>query len=141
MNYTNIFPKQMFLDVIIATSKKELKEECDYIQEARNQMKMKEIIENSDMKEKIKIGKIIEELSSEKIISSEFMKGMSLEDVIKEGSQELRNRVGSIFMEVTLRQIFEFNCIQTDPNPANFSYCPKTNKVQMVDFGAVQSYS
>jgi predicted unusual protein kinase regulating ubiquinone biosynthesis (AarF/ABC1/UbiB family) len=55
------------------------------------------------MKEKIKIGKIIGELSGSGIITSEFLKGVSLEKVIKEGSQELRNRVGSILMEVTLR--------------------------------------
>lgn len=40
MRYTGVFPKQMFLEVIIATSRKELKEECDYVHEAECQRKM-----------------------------------------------------------------------------------------------------
>ncbi len=40
MRYTGVFPKQMFLEVIIATSRKELKEECDYLHEAECQRRM-----------------------------------------------------------------------------------------------------
>lgn len=34
MEYTNIFPKTMFLDKLIANTRKELHEECDYKIEA-----------------------------------------------------------------------------------------------------------
>lgn len=34
MEYTNIFPKTMFLDKLIANTRKELHEECDYTIEA-----------------------------------------------------------------------------------------------------------
>lgn len=37
MEYTNIFPKTMFLDKLIANTRKELHEECDYKIEAAKQ--------------------------------------------------------------------------------------------------------
>ena len=43
-------------------------------------------------------------------------------------------------MTLTVREIFDFKFMQTDPNPANFQYCPKTDTLQLLDFGASRSY-
>ena len=40
-NYTNIFPKTMFIDDLVANARIELKEECDYIAEAQKQIKFR----------------------------------------------------------------------------------------------------
>ena len=41
MDYTGIFPKTMFLDKLIANTRKELYEECDYLVEAEKQIRYK----------------------------------------------------------------------------------------------------
>lgn len=37
MDYSNLFPKTMFLDKLIANTRRELHEECDYLLEASKQ--------------------------------------------------------------------------------------------------------
>ena len=43
-------------------------------------------------------------------------------------------------MEVTLREIFDWNFMQTDPNFANFFYNPNSEVVYLLDFGAAKQY-
>lgn len=44
-------------------------------------------------------------------------------------------------MDVTLREIFEWRFMQTDPNPGNFFFNPLTKTLHLLDFGAAREYS
>ena len=37
-----------------------------------------------------------------------------------------------------LRELFVFGAMQTDPNLANYRYDPKSGRIALLDFGAVQ---
>ena len=39
---------------------------------------------------------------------------------------------------LVLRELFQFGAMQTDPNFANYRYDPKTGRIVLLDFGAVQ---
>ena len=72
----------MFLDVIIETSKKELTEECDYLSESAKQIKMRELVMNTaELKDHVYIPRIIEDLTTDSVITSEFIKGWSFDYV------------------------------------------------------------
>lgn len=43
-------------------------------------------------------------------------------------------------MDLTLRELFEFRYMQTDPNPSNFYYAAKTDQIILLDFGAAKEY-
>ena len=43
-------------------------------------------------------------------------------------------------MELTIRELFEWRFMQTDPNWANFMYNSSTDKIGLVDFGAARSF-
>lgn len=65
----------MFLDRLIDYSRKELHEECNYILEAEKQMKMYNYLKDD---EDYFIPKIIENLSTERIMISELIEGVMI---------------------------------------------------------------
>ena len=43
-------------------------------------------------------------------------------------------------MELTLVELFKFRFMQSDPNPSNFYFNRKLNKLILLDFGAAHEY-
>ena len=88
----------------------------------------------------VEVPRIIEELSTKHILTAELIRGIDL-DVCKEKlSQEERDIIGSRIMDVTLREVFEWRFMQTDPNPGNFFYNPVKKVLYLLDFGAARDY-
>lgn len=44
-------------------------------------------------------------------------------------------------MQLCLVELFEFRCMQTDPNWSNFLYDEKSKKLMLIDFGASRFYT
>lgn len=137
MNYTGAFPKTMFLDKLIQSSREELAEECDYEIEASKQKKYAELIKNV---KGVKVPKINDELSTKEILTMEFVRGVDL-DYCQNLEKETRQAIGHKIMELTLREIFEWRFMQTDPNPTNFLYNPVSEQIYLLDFGAAREFS
>ena len=55
-------------------------------------------------------------------------------------SQSVRDKIGTKIFELSLKELFEFNFMQTDPNPANFYYDYVNKRLNLIDFGAARSY-
>lgn len=137
MNYTGIFPKSMFLDDFISNTRVELKEECNYTLEAEKQMRYHELAKSI---KNVSVPQVIRELSRANILTMEEIEGIDLDTCAKELSQEERNFIGAKVMEVTLKEIFDWRFMQTDPNFANFFYNPNTETLFLLDFGAAREY-
>lgn len=138
MDLTGVFPRTMFLDDFITASRVELKEECDYVLEAEKQRKYREFAKQIP---NVEVPEVIDELSTKNILTSRLIKGIDLDTCVQKLSQEEKNQVGSMIMDVTLREIFEWKFMQTDPNPANYMYNPVNKKLYLLDFGAAREYS
>ena len=138
MIYTNIFPKTMFLDQLIHNTKIELMEECDYLTEAKKQNTYRNFLLNS---KGVYVPQIIKNLTTGRVLTSEFVKGASLDFVALNYSQEQRNSIGERIMLLTLEELFKYKFMQTDPNPANFFYDVGTDLLFLLDFGAARSFS
>uniref|UniRef100_N1QS65 Chaperone activity of bc1 complex-like, mitochondrial n=1 Tax=Aegilops tauschii TaxID=37682 RepID=N1QS65_AEGTA len=70
LTYTNLIPKGLFLDRAIKVAKQELARECDYFLEASNQKRYKELLSDS---EGYYVPRVTDELSSKKVLTSEFV--------------------------------------------------------------------
>jgi aarF domain-containing kinase len=134
---TNIFPPGIFLDSIMKQASIELKAECDYFQEGKNQKKFIEFFKDDAH---IKVPMVYEDLSTQNILVSEFVNGVALEEVLKE-SQEIRNHFASLVLKISLKELFEFKSMQTDPNFSNFIFDVKSRKLNLIDFGAITNFS
>jgi len=137
MKVWNILPPALYLDEFIKVAKRELGWEVDYIREAENTRRFKKLLENMP---DYKVPSVIDELCTKQIFTTEFVEGISMEQVM-ELDQETRNHVARNILFLCLTELFEFRFMQTDPNWGNFMYNPTTRQVVLLDFGASREYS
>ena len=85
------------------------------------------------------IPRTIPELSSAGVLTTTFAPGVAI-DKVACLSQSERDYVATQLLRATLRELFEFRFMQSDPNFANFLYCRETRAPTMIDFGAAKTY-
>ena len=112
----------------------------DYVQEAESQRKYRNFILNDKILRKhIYIPQVFTELSTSRVLTSEFVPGKPIDQAV-ELPQEVRNAIARTLLVKTIRELFEWRFIQSDPNFANFLYDDNTRTIHMVDFGAARRY-
>ena len=61
-------------------------------------------------------------------------------DKVASLDQGTRDYVGRKMLELTLKELFVFRFMQTDPNWGNFLYDEPTKTINLIDFGAARDY-
>jgi aarF domain-containing kinase len=133
---TGIFPRGLFIDRILDVVGAELGEECDYEKEAAHQTEFARLFKHDKA---FKIPYVVPELSTKRVLTMEFVSGLPLDKVV-DLPQAARDRVGRMLLRLTLRELFEFGYVQSDPNFANYFYDPSTGQLCLLDFGATKKY-
>ncbi|CAN6861197.1 unnamed protein product [Brassica oleracea] len=136
LNYTNLIPKGLFLDRAVKVAKEELARECDYEIEAVSQKHFREFLSDTPG---FYVPRVVDELSSKKILTTELISGVPI-DKVASLDQETRDHVGRKMLELTLKELFVFRFMQTDPNWGNFLYDQPTKTINLIDFGAARDY-
>jgi aarF domain-containing kinase len=134
---SRLLPKGLFLDKTIANARTELAWECDYEREAECGERFQRLL--ADEKDVFVVPGIIAEASGKHVITMEFMDGIGVTK-IQNLTQEQRNWIGTQILRLCLREITEFRFMQSDPNWTNFQYNARTNKLELLDFGASREY-
>ncbi|KAG6611955.1 Atypical/ABC1/ABC1-A protein kinase [Phytophthora cinnamomi] len=139
VTYTNILPRGLYIDEIIRVGKEELTAECDYLTEAENQERFRELIEQSGMGEKYVVPRVYRELSTSRILTTQLISGVAVDKAVHL-SQDVRNSIARRILELTIHELFNWRFMQTDPNWSNFMYNASTDTIGLVDFGAAREY-
>lgn len=134
---SRILPKGLFLDKTIANARTELAWECDYIREAECARRFQELLR--DDADVFAVPRVFDEASGKQVLTMEFMDGIGITKM-QNFSQEQKDWTGTQILRLCLREIVEFKYMQTDPNWTNFLYNTKTNKLELLDFGASREY-
>ena len=134
---SRLLPSGLFLDKTIANARTELGWECDYVREAECGRRFAELIE--DEKDTFLVPKVYPEASGQQVLTMQFMEGVGVTRV-QTFSQEQKDWIGTQILRLCLREIVEFRYMQTDPNWTNFLYNAKTNRLELLDFGATREY-
>eukprot|EP00040_Diaphanoeca_grandis_P034634 m.215806 g.215806 ORF g.215806 m.215806 type:complete len:713 (+) comp33193_c0_seq1:212-2350(+) len=137
LNGTGLLPKGLYIDNVLAETKIELRQECDYVREATCCVKFKELLQDVP---NVQVLTVVPELSTERVLTTEMLYGVTLEK-LQEADQETRDLVSKTVFHVSLLEIFIFRMMQTDPNWGNYLYNPETRQLQLLDFGATIEYS
>lgn len=135
---SRLLPKGLYLEKTIANARTELAWECDYIREAECARKFKSLLH--DEQHIFVVPSIISEASGPQVLTMEMMEGIGVTK-IKELTQERKNWIGTQILRLCLREIIEFRFMQTDPNWTNFLFNYKTNKLELLDFGASRDFA
>ncbi|CAH2072091.1 unnamed protein product [Thlaspi arvense] len=136
LNYTNLIPKGLFLDRAVKVAKEELARECDYEIEAVSQKHFRELLSDTPG---FYVPRVVDEVSSKKVLTTELISGIPI-DKVALLDQKTRDYVGMKMLELTLKELFVFRFMQTDPNWGNFLYDEATKTINLIDFGAARDY-
>lgn len=126
LNYTGIIPKGFYLERAVEVATRELLMETDYINEAKSQMKFKELLKDDP---DYFVPEIISNLTTKRILTAELIQGYPI-DKLTHLDQSVRDWVGQRVMNLCLKELFVWKFMQTDPNWANFFYNPEMGKVR-----------
>lgn len=136
LDYTNLIPKGLYLERAMKVAKEELSRECDYLLEAENQKRFHDLLSNA---QGFYVPFVVDDLSSKRVLTTELVSGVPI-DKVALLNQETRNYVGTKLLELTLKELFVFRFMQTDPNWSNFLYDEAKKTINLIDFGAARDY-
>ena len=123
---------------IYAELEERLREELDYVNEARNINEFRRLLSGDD---DIIIPRVVKELSSRRVLTMTYVDGYRLSDVFGGATDpKLRAWVARKYYRLVWRQILEFGVLHTDPQPGNYlvTFHPKLG---ILDFGSVRRFS
>jgi aarF domain-containing kinase len=113
IQYFNVFPKGAFIDFSVKQAEIELMEECNYLREASNQKKFIEVLKNHEMNKIFYVPKVVDELTTERVLVSEFVFGKSIEEIMH-SNQKIKNFIGENMIKLCLNEIFIFKFMQVN---------------------------
>jgi predicted unusual protein kinase regulating ubiquinone biosynthesis (AarF/ABC1/UbiB family) len=123
---------------IYAELEERLREELDYVIEARNINEFRHLLaDEAD----VMIPQVIKEFSTRRVLTMTYVDGYRLSDIFGEHADlELRTWVARKYYRLIWRQILEFGVLHTDPQPGNYlvTYHPRFG---ILDFGSVRHFS
>jgi predicted unusual protein kinase regulating ubiquinone biosynthesis (AarF/ABC1/UbiB family) len=129
-----LLPRGMDLAPLMTEAKRQLHAEADYLAEAQNLTRFGSLLAGSGI---FALPELHPELCTPQVLAMTYKESAPLESLV-EAPQALRDRVATALIDLVLRELFVFGAMQTDPNLANYRFDPKTGRVVLLDFGAVQ---
>lgn len=88
----------------------------------RSQQRFKALVDNDpSLRGPFRVPAPVPELSSKRVLTSELVPGVPI-DKVALLDQKVRDEVGTKLLRLTLKELFEWRFMQTDPNWGNFLY-------------------
>ena len=143
-----ILPKGLYVENVLRELQRELTRECDYIGEADRQRRYLDALEADPERagglRHIHVPEVHDTLSTKRILVTEWVNGSAadclFDSSFTEFSQAEKNAVGEAFLRLTLKELFEWRFMQTDPSFANFMYNAEEQEFWLIDFGAARAF-
>ena len=135
MRLPGLVPSGMDLQPLLAEAKRQLHAEADYKAEANHLAQFGSLLAGSDM---FLVPDLHPDLCTSQVLAMRYVDSAPL-DSLTHAPQALRDKVAAALIDLVLREIFVFGAMQTDPNWANYRYCPPSGRIVLLDFGAVQT--
>lgn len=128
-------PSGMDLKPLLDEAKRQLHDEADYATEAAHLTRFHGLMQGSDT---FAVPTLHPDFSTGQVLAMTFMPGQPI-DSLTEADQPTRDRVAAALIDLTLRELFTFGAMQTDPNLANYRHDLSSGKIVLLDFGAVRT--
>ena len=120
---------------MVAELRDRLVEELDYTLEAKNQKLFADYYDGHPF---IHVPKVVDEMSTSRILTSELASGARLADVLEWTPHEKTLAAESIYRFV-FRSIYRLHAFNGDPHPGNYLFNPG-GRVTFLDFGLVKKW-
>lgn len=142
LKVSKILPDGLDLTAIFEEIKVMLRQELDYVQEAKLTMDYYDHLKDDS---RYVVPQVIQQFSNQKVLATEYIEGLRADhSMIQALSQSRLNRLAENFISLYFREIFEWNLVQTDPHLGNYKVQidPLGNdRLVLLDFGASRRFS
>ena len=137
LSISGLLPKGMDVAPLLEEAKRQLQDEADYLKEAEHLLHFHQLLADSP---DFLVPRAYTEFSSPTILVMSFVDGVAVES-LEHAPQAERDRIIALLFGLLMREVFEFQCVQTDPNFANYRYQRDTGRMVLLDFGATRRYA
>lgn len=127
-----LLPRSLDLTATLVEVRDQLQAEADYTTEAAHLRRFRDLLAGDD---RFVLPDLVDDLSSRDVLAMSYVDSVPLE-AVPEGA---RDGVARDLIGLCLRELFTFGWMQTDPNLANYRYQPDTDRIVLLDFGAVRA--
>jgi predicted unusual protein kinase regulating ubiquinone biosynthesis (AarF/ABC1/UbiB family) len=132
---SRMLPAGMDLGGLMEEARRQLHEEADYLREAGQLARFAGLLDGAAG---FAVPAPAPDLTTAEVLAMGFVEGVPIE-AVAEAPQALRDSVATRLAALTLRELFEFRLMQTDPNFANYRYDAAADRVVLLDFGATRA--
>jgi predicted unusual protein kinase regulating ubiquinone biosynthesis (AarF/ABC1/UbiB family) len=129
--FKSLNPEEMVLEI-----KDRLREELDYVNEARNQQLFADFYEGHPF---IHVPKVFHDYSTARVLITELVSGHSFAEVLT-WPQEERDRAGEAIFRFVFRSLYRFRAFNGDPHPGNYIF-HRDGRVTFLDFGLIKHFT
>lgn len=134
MRMSGLLPKGVDLAPYLEEARKQLHEETDYTREGAQLARFGTLLADTPH---FVVPPYYADWSTPDILAMGYVTGRPIEEATDE-AQERRDQIAHRLIELTLKEMFLFGEMQTDPNFANYLYQPETGRIVLLDFGAAR---
>lgn len=134
LRISGLLPTSIDIKSILAEAKKQLHTEADYEAESRW---LRQYAQHLGADSAFLIPQPLPDLTTQRVLVMTWVAGDPVESLVHD-HELLRNRTAEKLFELVLRELFEFNVIQSDPNFANYRFNRATEQLVLLDFGATR---
>ncbi|MEM1404349.1 MAG: AarF/ABC1/UbiB kinase family protein [Pseudomonadota bacterium] len=136
LRVSGLFPSDVDLQPLLDDAKKQLKDEANYLKEAKFLRRFQEVLEGD---ERFVLPELDEELTRKNVLAMSYVAGGPIDAIAKRPQAE-RDRVMTALLDLMLTELFELRMVQTDPNFANYQYRWSSGDIVLLDFGATREF-
>ncbi|WP_416739569.1 ABC1 kinase family protein [Pseudomonas sp. NFX71] len=136
LRMSGMLPKGMDVGPLLKEAKRQLQDEADYMKETDHLQRFDQLLADSP---DFLVPRAYVQFSTPNILVMSFVDGVAVES-LEHAPQAERDRIIMLLFGLFLREVFEFQCVQTDPNFANYRYQQGSGRMVLLDFGATRLY-
>lgn len=134
MRMSGLLPKGFELAPYLEEARKQLHEETDYRREGEQLAWFGAQLADAP---RFTVPDLYSDWSTADVLTMSFVSGRPIETAV-DLSQNARDRLAADLIDLTLKELFVFGAMQTDPNFANYLYDDEGDKIVLLDFGAAR---
>ncbi|MEM9474174.1 MAG: AarF/ABC1/UbiB kinase family protein [Pseudomonadota bacterium] len=131
---SGLLPPGLDMAPLLDEARKQLHEETDYLREGAQLARFGALMADAP---DIRVPALAEDFTTETVLAMGFVAGVPVEEMTS-AAQATRDRIGAQLIDLSLRELFAFGVMQTDPNFANFFYDTEAETLVLLDFGATR---
>ncbi|MEY4722076.1 MAG: hypothetical protein RIQ46_1801 [Pseudomonadota bacterium] len=135
LKMSGLLPAGLDIAPLLAEAKRQLREEADYGREAAQMRRYRELLAGDPA---FVMPDPVDELSGERVLAMDYIPGSPIE-TLQQAPRDVRDRAMEALLGLTLRELFVFGHMQTDPNFANFRWQSESGRIVLLDFGAARA--